>query len=291
MKAGKAAKNRRYAVIAIVIVAVIGAIVYQFMQPKRGPISISGLEIPRIESCEQQFELTQNMTESADCYMEAAIEARNPEICANIGISTARQSDCIKAVIATAPEDPEVYKKLRNRYLRGMFQYQKLNLSSEEFNPDYGIDEYFLDIIRGRIKFSFNISEKHIFICEEIMSVSLKDKCYRQIATIGKNTTICDMISILLEKDQCYRSVAWEAHDPLVCGGIVDYVLRTDCYSELAWMTKDASVCERIEIPERKGICYETVAEVSGDLSVCDRMTDESAKASCKMKASAKAVP
>jgi len=213
-------------------------------------------EFPPIEACEQLYRESYNMSAKAECYTEAAIAQKNPEICGYRYLDTWRQSDCIKAVIAAAPEDPEVYEKLRNPQLRAVFIYHRLNLSLEEFNPTYGVDEYLLDTIRGKTNISLNVSIKHMFICNEIDNIVLRDKCYRQIATIEKNTTICNIITVPLEKDHCYRNIALETHDYVFCDGIIDILLRTDCYSEAATYNKNASICDKIEIPERRGMCY-----------------------------------
>jgi hypothetical protein len=244
------ALNKRQAVIVVAVATVIVAIGYQYMQPEK--------ENPAVTFCRQQFMQTQNVSGEFACLTEAAVAQLDPAICVQVWeLSTWMQSDCLKAVIAAAPEDPAVYEKLRNPWLRGMFQYQKLNLSSEEFNPTYGVDEYFRDIIRGEVKLPINVSGKHLFICNEIEDHTVGSQCYSIIAGIEKNASICDMIPIINLKDHCYRNIALLTHDPVFCDGVVDILLKTDCYQEAAAFRKDVSICDRIEIPSRREMCHQ----------------------------------
>ncbi|MFH0829973.1 MAG: hypothetical protein V1887_02310 [Candidatus Aenigmatarchaeota archaeon] len=251
----KLALGRKRAVIAILIVAVLGAVAYQSMQP--------GQENPVVTLCEQQFRQGNagNYSGFFACITESAVAQLDPGICGT-RMDTWMQSDCIKAVIAAAPEDPAVYEKLRNPYLRGMLQYQKGNLSSDESNPDFGIEIYFLDIVRNETNIPINTSEKHMFICEEIDNVYPRSQCYMAIAWATNNTSVCERVQIDSYKDGCYWNIVNKIPDPTICGNIVDILTRTDCYSYIASMTKDASICEKIEIPERKNICYQSVSEM-----------------------------
>lgn len=273
------ATKPKYILVGILVIF-IAAVAYQFLQTEK--------ENPAVTLCEQQFRqgTAGNYSGFFACITEAAVAQLDPAICGT-RMDTRMQSDCMKVVIAAAPEDPAVYEKLRNPWLRAMFQYQKGNLSSEEFNPSYSIDEYFLDIIVGEIKLSFNVSEKHIFICEEIDSVYTRSKCYMAIVLATNNTSICERIQVISSKDGCYWNTVFKTPDPTVCEKIVDVVMRSDCYSMVASMTKDESICDKVEFPERKDTCYASVAEATLDTSVCDKIGEENVRAYCKTKVSA----
>lgn len=256
----KVALDKRYAVIAILVIAILGAVAYQFMQPEK--------ENPAVTLCGQQFMQTQNVSGEVACLTEAAVAQLDPTICVQVWeLSTWMKSDCMKAVIAAAPEDPSVYEKLRSPNVRAHFQYYKYdyyifgNYESRK-DVDEGIDEYFLDTVRGRTNLSLNISEKHMFICETIENLEKRCKCYRAIASATGNTSICEIIPLLVEKDSCYWSIISDRPDPAICEKIVDTLLRTDCYSTLASMIKDESLCDKIEIPERKEICHKEFAQI-----------------------------
>lgn len=263
--------------IGIVVIAILVAATYQSIQRKEAPV---------IESCEEQFIATQDVYQRADCYAEAAIASLDPAICKNVGISTVRQSECIKAVIDAAPYDPAVYKKLRDRNLRGLFSYKKKNLSIEEFNPSYTIDDYFLDIIRNKT----DISVKDVFICEEIQSHFLRSSCYNKIAIAGQDTSICKKIPIISRKDHCYRYVALEKLDASVCQEIVDIITRGTCYLEVAGRKQDSLLCDKIEIPLDKDSCYSNIAEVTQNALICDKIQNKNLTTSCYLKVQAREV-
>ncbi len=243
--------KKRY-VICFVLLVILGAVLgYNY-------IFLSNPRFPVIKSCDEQFIATQNGTEKAECYEDAAIAQHNPEFCAQVGIGTWRESDCIKAVLAAAPDDPAVYKKLRSPYLRAMFIYHRKNLPPEEFNPSYSIDEYFLDFIINKT----DLSIKDMFICKEIDNPYVRSPCYNQIAIAEKDISICNKIPRIDIKDHCHRYIAWETLDPAICGKIVDIMTRSTCYMEVADLKQDSSICDKVELVFLRNICYQTVAEV-----------------------------
>lgn len=206
----------------------------------------------------------ENPYERAACQHEIAVARHDPVLCISGMPSEYHISECMKAVIAAAPEEPSIYEKLRDPELRAIFQYEKYDSESKSM-AGFSVEVYFLDIILGEIKLPINVSRKHLFICEEIDNVYPRDLCYSRIAAIENDTLICDKISIETYKDHCYRAIAWNLLDPQICGGILDILLRTDCYSEVAGMKNDESICEVIEIPERKKICLQSVADIKAD--------------------------
>lgn len=210
---------------------------------------LSNSKFPIIKFCDEQFIATQNGTEKAECYEDAAISQHNPEFCAHVGIGTWRESDCIKAVLAAAPDDPAVYKKLRNPYLRGMFIYHRLNLPPEEFNPSYSIDEYFLDFIEQKP----DLSIKDMFICEEIDNPYVRSPCYNAIAIAEKDISICNKVRHITLKDGCYETIALKTLDPTICGKIADIMVRSYCY-------KFFDICDKIEITSLRNDCYSPIA-------------------------------
>ena len=203
----------------------------------------------------------QNPYERASCQQEIAVARHDPVLCVSGMPSDYRISECMKAVIAAAPEDPTVYEKLRNPELRAKFQYEKYD-SETEGMVGHSIEVYFLDIVLGEIKFPINISRKHMFICNEIENVYPRDWCYSKIANIENDTSICNKISIESYKDHCYRYIAWNKLDPQICREILDIEIRASCYSEVASMKGDESICEMIEIPKIKETCRDTVADM-----------------------------
>jgi hypothetical protein len=270
---GKFKMKKRY-LIGFILLVILGVVLgYNY-------IFLSNPRFPVIKSCEEQFIATQNGTEKAECYEDAAIAQHNPEFCGQVMISTVRQSDCIKAVLAAAPDDPAVYKKLRSPYLRGMFIYHRLNLPPEEFNPTYSIDEYFLDFITNKT----NLSIKDMFICKEIDNPYVRSPCYSAIAIAEKDISICNKVQHITLKDGCYRSIAWEKLDPAICGKIVDIMMRSTCYREVAERTQDASICGKIEIIFERNICYQQIAEVKHDTSICDKIQNETIRDYCHFK-------
>ena len=247
---GKFKIKKRY-VIGLVLLVILGAVLgYNYF--------LSKPNFPVIKFCDEQFIATQNGTEMAECYEDAAIAQHNPAFCGQVGIGTWRESDCIKAVLAAAPDDPAVYKKLRDPYLRGMFIYHRKNLSPEEFNPSFGIDEYFLDFITNKT----DLSIKDMFICEEIDNPYVRSPCYNAIAIAEKDISICNKIPHIALKDNCYGYVAREILDPAICEKIVDIMTRSTCYMEVADRKQDSSVCDKVELPYLKDLCYQTVGEV-----------------------------
>ncbi len=245
--------KKRY-VIGFIFLVILGVVLsYNYF--------LSKPRFPVIKFCEEQFVATQNGSERAECYEDAAIAERNPAICGQVGIGTWRESDCIKAVLAAAPDDPAVYKKLRDPYLRAMFIYHRKNLSLEEFNPSYSIDEYFLDFIEKKP----NLSVKDMFICEEIDNPYVRSPCYNAIAIAEKDISICNKIPRIDLKDHCHRYVAWETLDPLICGKIVDIITRSTCYLEVAERKQDSSLCDKVELVFIRNICYQSVAEDKGN--------------------------
>ncbi len=245
--------KKRYVIGFILLVILVAVLSYNYF--------LSKPRFPVIKFCDEQFIATQNGTERAECYEDAAIAQHNPEFCAHVGIGTWRESDCIKAVLAAAPDDPAVYKKLRSPYLRAMFFYHRKNLPPEEFNPSFGIDEYFLDFILNKT----DLSVKDMFICEEIDNPYLRSPCYSAIAIAEKDISICNKIPHIALKDHCHRYVAWETLDPTICGKIVDIITQSTCYMEVAERKHDSSICDKIGLLYVKDQCYQTVAEVNGD--------------------------
>lgn len=265
--------KKRY-MIGFILLVILGAVLgynYIFLPNPRFPV---------IKFCDEQFIATQNGTEKAECYEDAAVSQHNPEFCAHVGIGTWRESDCIKAVLTAAPDDPAVYKKLRNPYLRGMFTYHKLDLPAEEFNPSYSIDEYFLDFITNKT----DLSAKDMFICKEINNIYLRSPCYNAIAIAEKDISICNKIPRIDLKDHCHRYVAWETLDAQLCKGIVDIEIRSTCYREVAERKQDSSICEKIEIIFERNNCYQQMAEVKHDTSICDKIQNETIREYCHFK-------
>ncbi len=244
--------KKRYVVGFVLLVILVAIYGYNsFLSKQRFPV---------IKSCEQQFISSQNGTEMAECYEDAAIAQHNPSFCGQVGIGTWRQSDCIKAVLAAFPDEPAVYKKLRYPYLRAMFIYYRKNLPLEEYNPSYSIDEYFLDFIINKT----NLSAKDLFICEEIDNPYVRSPCYNQIAIAEKDISICNKIPHITIKDDCYGSIAQETLDPAICGKIVDIMMRSYCHIGVAGQGQEASICNKVEITSLRKDCYSNIAGNKG---------------------------
>ncbi len=92
--------------------------------------------------------------------------------------------------------------------------------------------------------------------CRQLIFVTDRDLCYKDIAETAKAEKYCTLIDSVIKKDQCFSFIAQELSQSAYCGSIQSTGIRDQCYVQFI---------------------------VKGDYSLCDRLTDDYLKESCRV--------
>lgn len=199
-----------------------------------------------------------------NCLLEAAREAKDPDVCRMIDESFAIGVDM---------------DHLMEYYILPCVYDTAVASNDVEACESLGDWEDVLGHSRDGCIYDIAINTDDGELCErlpddaEMYGRNLKDDCKNKIGKAANDPELC-------EDDYCLTEVATNLLDASICAGIGEAWIRDSCYSDIGKETDDVDVCKMAEGNARDN-CLSDVAADLKDLSICDSVESEEKKLGC----------